>query len=81
MVREVTTMARIIEAVYENGVFKPLHPVNLVEGQRVQVMLEAQPSEPLTPQEIQENVRETHRVFGKLSDEDWDDVSQSWKRG
>jgi len=28
-------MAKIIEAIYENGVFKPLENVNLKEGERV----------------------------------------------
>ena len=30
-------MSKIIDAVYENGVFRPLEPVMLPEGERVQV--------------------------------------------
>ena len=30
-------MSQTIEAIYENGVFKPLRPVDLPEGTRVQV--------------------------------------------
>ena len=30
-------MSKIVEAVYENGVFRPLEPVALVEGEHVQV--------------------------------------------
>jgi len=30
-------MAKIIEAVYENGVFKPLEKVNLKDGERVRI--------------------------------------------
>ncbi len=30
-------MPRIIEAIYENGVFKPLQKVDLKEGERVKV--------------------------------------------
>ena len=30
-------MSKIIEAVYENGVFRPLEPVVLLEGEHVQV--------------------------------------------
>lgn len=33
-------MVRVIEAVYEGGVLKPLERVNLREGQRVRVRIE-----------------------------------------
>ncbi|MCD6559528.1 MAG: antitoxin family protein [Palaeococcus sp.] len=33
-------MGRIIEAVYRNGVFKPLKKVHLREGERVKVIIE-----------------------------------------
>jgi len=33
-------MARIIEAIYENGVFKPLEKVDLKEGERVRLRVE-----------------------------------------
>lgn len=32
-------MNKTIEAVYENGVFRPLEPVSLVEGEHVQVSM------------------------------------------
>ena len=32
-------MSKIVEAVYENGVFRPLEPVVLVEGEHVRVHL------------------------------------------
>jgi predicted DNA-binding antitoxin AbrB/MazE fold protein len=32
-------MSKIVEAVYENGVFRPLEPVALVEGEHVRVHL------------------------------------------
>ncbi|WP_290596494.1 MULTISPECIES: antitoxin family protein [unclassified Archaeoglobus] len=32
-------MPKIIEAVYENGVFKPLEKVDLREGERVRILL------------------------------------------
>jgi len=34
-------MSESIAAVYENGVFRPLHPVNLSDGERVQLTVEA----------------------------------------
>ena len=33
-------MPKIIEAVYENGVFKPLQKVDLKEGERVKIKVE-----------------------------------------
>ena len=32
-------MSKMIEAVYENGVFRPLEPVTLPEGEHVQVTM------------------------------------------
>ena len=32
-------MAKIIEAIYENGVFKPLEKVNLKEGEKFRLVL------------------------------------------
>ena len=32
-------MSKIVEAVYENGIFRPLEPVALVDGDHVQVHL------------------------------------------
>ncbi|NOY11938.1 MAG: antitoxin family protein [Archaeoglobi archaeon] len=34
-------MPRVIEAVYENGVFKPLEKVNLKEGEKVRIQIES----------------------------------------
>ncbi len=33
-------MAKVIEAVYEDGVFKPLEKVNLKEGEKVRIRVE-----------------------------------------
>jgi predicted DNA-binding antitoxin AbrB/MazE fold protein len=33
------TMSKVIDAVYENGVFRPLEPVVLPEGEHVQVYM------------------------------------------
>ena len=32
-------MARVIEAVYENGVLKPLEKLDLKDGQRVKIVI------------------------------------------
>lgn len=34
-------MPESVEAIYENGVFRPLQPVNLPEGERVQLTVAA----------------------------------------
>ena len=36
-------MDHIIEAVFQNGAFKPLNPVDLKEGQHVRLVIEAAP--------------------------------------
>ena len=36
-------MSKVIDAVYENGVFRPLEPVLLPEGEYVQVYVPEQP--------------------------------------
>ena len=38
-------MPKVIEVVYENGVFKPLEKVNLKEGEKVKVILNLDPVE------------------------------------
>lgn len=74
-------MARTIEAVYENGVFKPLESVQLEEGQRVQVYLPYEPgSGPTTPEEVADMIRLAHSVFEGLSDQDIAEIESSWKR-
>ncbi len=99
-------MAESFDAVYENGVLRPLGPVHFVDGLSVHLTV-SPPAGPLTkeqvqallrlgqkvyeglpdeenkdqsPEEIRELVRETHDVFGELTDEEWDEVSQSWMR-
>lgn len=46
-------MSQTIEAVYENGVFKPLAPVNLPEGMPVQVAPHTFPAEAQVRQQLQ----------------------------
>jgi predicted DNA-binding antitoxin AbrB/MazE fold protein len=73
-------MARQIEAVYENGVFKPLTPVKLTDGQKVQVYIPWAESD-VKPEELLELMRQAHEESDGLSDEDWAEIEQSWKRG
>lgn len=72
-------MAREIEVVYENGVFRPLQPVRLEEGHRLKLFIPYEPND-LTVEQIEEQSREIQKVFGELTDEEWAEISQSWKR-
>jgi predicted DNA-binding antitoxin AbrB/MazE fold protein len=74
-------MIRKIEAVYEGGVFKPLVPVELPEGQRVQVTVPLPPLGPATPKEVEEMMRLAASVFEGLSDEQIDEMEKTWRRG
>jgi predicted DNA-binding antitoxin AbrB/MazE fold protein len=62
-------MAKTIEAVYENGVFKPLEPVTLPEGQRVQVTLPFLPT-PVSQEEAQALLQQTEQLFAGLSEKE-----------
>jgi len=72
-------MSRTIEAVYENGVFRPVEPIKLEEGQRVQVYVPWVP-DGRTPEEAMESLREVQEAFSDLTDEDWEEISKGWKR-
>ena len=75
-------MAQTIEAVYENGVFKPLQPVALEEGQRVQVCI-SHPQEPEPTAEIaleQKMCQLGYQAFADVPDEEWEKISEGWKR-
>ncbi len=68
-------MARTIEAVYENGVFRPLEPVHCEEGQRVEVYLPYEgKTGPATPEEVEEIMRQAHSVYEGLSEQDIADI-------
>ena len=75
-------MARTIEAVYENGVFKPLQPIELEEGQRVQVNIPYVPEPEITPEEdLEQKMRSLgFKAFEDVSDEEWEKISEGWKR-
>ncbi|AAB90924.1 conserved hypothetical protein [Archaeoglobus fulgidus DSM 4304] len=53
---QINDMPKVIEAVYENGVFKPLQKVDLKEGEKVKV-------------ELKESVVESVAGILKVSDE------------
>jgi predicted DNA-binding antitoxin AbrB/MazE fold protein len=62
-------MARTIEAVYEDGVFKPLEPVKLENGQKVQVHLPC-PTGPILDEEAQTLLRQTQQLYDGLTEKE-----------
>lgn len=56
-------MQQIIEAVYENGVFRPLKAIELSEGEKVQIVVNAdRPETQLTQTELLQRI-EQRRTF------------------
>ena len=75
-------MATTIDEVYEDGVFKPLQPVPLEDGQRV-VLRIAHPQEPETTIEValeQEMRQLGYKAFEDVPDEEWEKISEGWKK-
>ena len=68
-------MSRTIEAVYENGVFKPLQPVKLEDGQRVQVYLPYEP-EFGTDADPETKLRQTQELFAGLSEKEASEIER-----
>lgn len=63
-----TPMTQTIEAIYENGVFRPLEPVTLPEGEHVQITV------PEITAEVQQRLEalETFEAeFEDLTEEQW----------
>jgi predicted DNA-binding antitoxin AbrB/MazE fold protein len=58
-------MTQKVEAVYENGVLKPLQPLTLAEHQRVALMIR-----PLPPLDLDEILELARQVYEGLSDEE-----------
>jgi predicted DNA-binding antitoxin AbrB/MazE fold protein len=75
-------MAQTIEAVFENGVLKPLQPIALEEGQRVRLFI-SQPQEPETTANLplEQQMRQLgYQAFADVPDEEWEKISEGWKR-
>jgi predicted DNA-binding antitoxin AbrB/MazE fold protein len=61
-------MSKVITAVYTNGVFRPLEPVVLPEGEPVQVHV---PERPSTPQERLGALDTFDAMSEELTEEQW----------
>lgn len=73
-------MAREIEVVYENGVFKPQVPVCLPEGHRLKLYIPYEPRN-VTPEQVLQEWEELREAFADWTDEDWAEFEQTFKRG
>ena len=60
-------MAQTLEAVYENGVFRPLEKIDMANGQQVRLIVETLPEDLL---EL------AAQVYGGLSDKEIDEIEQ-----
>ena len=62
-------MSQMIEAIYENGVFRPLEAdkLNLAEGQQVRVSLSGYVAD---PREVEESLKEVTSILDGLSPEE-----------
>lgn len=62
-------MNRILEAIYENGVLKPLKSLKLPEHQKVTITIQLPPAE-----NPDQELESWHQVFAGLSDKDIEEI-------
>ena len=65
-------MAREIEVVYENGVFKPQVPVCLPEGHRLKLYIPYEQRN-VTPEQVLQETRELQEAFADMTDQEWEE--------
>ena len=63
-------MKQTIDAVYENGVFRPLTPPDVPDGQRVQIVVEPSPANHVDPVEL------AGQVYDGLSEDEIDEIER-----
>ena len=66
-------MSKLIEAIYSNGVLKPLKKLNLKEGEKVQIEIRRKPQEIISFRGIWKNIQ--------ISDEDIEKAKHIWEEG
>jgi predicted DNA-binding antitoxin AbrB/MazE fold protein len=70
-------MSKTVEAVYEKGMFRPLEPVALPEGEHVQIIV------PEISEEVRkrlEALEEFEKGFEDLTEEQWELLEDAAKR-
>ncbi len=65
-------MQQILDAIYENGVFRPLKPLEMSEGQQVRLVIESGAA--LKPDEM---LKLAAQVYQGLSNQEIDEVEQT----
>ena len=70
-------MSKVIEAIYENGVFRPLEPVTLPEGEHVEVCV---PEVSPTPHERLEALEAFEAMREELTEEQWKAFEEAVQR-
>ncbi|MBT3604441.1 MAG: antitoxin family protein [Candidatus Latescibacteria bacterium] len=65
-------MKQIIEAIYENGVFKPVKPLNFSEGQQVQLEIGDIPE--ANPDDL---LKLAAMVYDGFTDQEIDDIENA----
>ncbi|HSF18333.1 MAG TPA: antitoxin family protein [Vicinamibacteria bacterium] len=68
-------MKTIVEAIFEDGVFKPVLPPELPEGQRVQITVES-----ASPYSSEDVLRIAGRVYHGLSPSDIEEIEEMARR-
>jgi len=63
------------DAVYENGVFRPLEPLPLVDGLRVGLTM-GPPEGPLTPEQVEAEFRLLDKMNEGLTEEEIEEIHQ-----
>ena len=67
-------MTQTIEAIYQNGIFKPLNPVSdeIAEGKKVKLVVETEPDE----EEVNPIMKLAENFYEGLSDEDIEEIER-----
>lgn len=65
-------MTQTIEAIYQNGIFKPLHPISdeIAEGEKVEIIIK---DKRLSPDEM---LKLAGQVYEGLSDKDIEEIER-----
>jgi predicted DNA-binding antitoxin AbrB/MazE fold protein len=66
-------MKQSFDAVYENGVFRPVEPLPLVNGLRVSLTI-GPPAGPLTPEQIEADLKLGHMCFEGMTEAEQDEL-------
>jgi len=62
-------MGNIFEAIYEDGVLKPLEPIKLLDHQRVKITIQ-----PLLIENPDQELESWHQVYAGLSDKEISEI-------